>query len=509
MEPLHATLLTPCWSVWGLFLAFAVVGCEQMTDAKAADQRGQRNASVEIFVSDAFDTDESAWQAVRGASASLESGGVHQGALRVNVPQRGAGAERALKVSGSAGVKMAYHMKASRLPSVGINVFDAAASDNTTAYGYRNLRDEEWTPVLYHLDRFHYNSQGSGFVRPNTNYVSVRFFVLQPPSGGGAFLLDNFVVYRGDDTQPPQQVEGLTANVSGGGVQLSWKAAQDDVAVLGYVISRASRDADFRKIGESTEATYVDRTAADGEQTYRVCAVDFEENLGPWSTPVAATATSAPGVSSAATDPHQTDRVLYREKVRQVHERGRGRVRKGHVTLYGDSLTGATLYQHAVRSAVLKQTVDAFGFAGRKTAFARERIDEILKDQNPEFMFVLFGTNNVKTGGAIEAAMQDLRAVVAACDANGTVAILGTIPPRGFEDAASAPEAAYNARLIELARELRTPVAYIFESVQSSGARRNFLAADGVHWTAQGMEVAGRAWGRAFQNVRFVLRDQP
>jgi lysophospholipase L1-like esterase len=279
------------------------------------------------------------------------------------------------------------------------------------------------------------------------------------------------------------------------------------VAILGYVISRATGDSGFTKLGESTGPSYRDRNVPAGKQAYRVCAVDFEENLGPWSeTLVAETKGTAFDSTLGAT---ADARKLYREDVRQIHDRGRARVRKGHVTLYGDSLTGATLYQYAVLSALLKQTLDAFGYAGQTTAFAKDRIKATLDEQNPEFIFILFGTNNDKSPAGIEAAMEDLRTVISACHAHGTVAILGTIPPRGFDDPRSLPEAAYNTRLIGLARELSVPVAQIFEAIQSSGPRQTYIAADGVHWTAQGMELAGRAWGKAFDDVRFVLRDQP
>ena len=51
--------------------------------------------------------------------------------------------------------------------------------------------------------------------------------------------------------------------------------------------------------------------------------------------------------------------------------------------------------------------------------------------------------------------------------------------------------------------------APIFEDLQAAGDRRKFMGGDGVHWTGEGMEIAGRAWGQALEQIRFVVRDQP
>ena len=47
----------------------------------------------------------------------------------------------------------------------------------------------------------------------------------------------------------------------------------------------------------------------------------------------------------------------------------------------------------------------------------------------------------------IEKAMEDLKAIVETARAAGTIPILGTIPPRGFMNPKSTPEANYNKAL--------------------------------------------------------------
>ena len=85
--------------------------------------------------------------------------------------------------------------------------------------------------------------------------------------------------------------------------------------------------------------------------------------------------------------------------------------------------------------------------------------------------------------------------------------MLGTIPPSGWTPE-SAPEARFNQQLVALCRKLQIPTSYIFEDFQEAGDRRKFMGSDGVHWRGEGMEIAGRAWGKTLEQVRYALRDR-
>jgi hypothetical protein len=65
--------------------------------------------------------------------------------------------------------------------------------------------------------------------------------------------------------------------------------------------------------------------------------------------------------------------------------------------------------------------------------------------------------------------------------------------------------------VIELCRKLKIPTGHIFEGFQQAGPenRRTYMGGDGVHWTGAGMAIGGRAWGKALDQIRFALRDQP
>ena len=87
------------------------------------------------------------------------------------------------------------------------------------------------------------------------------------------------------------------------------------------------------------------------------------------------------------------------------------------------------------------------------------------------------------------------------------MAMLGTIPPRGWTPE-SEPEARFNTHVVALCRRLAIPTGYIFEDFQAAGDRKTFMGGDGVHWRGAGMAIAAKAWGKALDQIRFVLRDQ-
>ena len=232
-----------------------------------------------------------------------------------------------MAISGSKDLKMALLMKGKNLPSAGVNIHDTVSGDNTTPYGYRFFKDGGWTPILYRLDRCRYNSATEGYVGPATLYDEVRFFGPSEAKPGMWFTIDDFVIYRGSDRQPPEKVNGLNAQATAGGVKFSWLPAVDNVGVQVYVIARADRSGAFRKIAESYATTYLDSMAPKGPCRYRVFAVDFEENFGPWSEPV--TVTSVSDGAERRPSREEEDRLGYAERIAAIHAKGAGKVRKG------------------------------------------------------------------------------------------------------------------------------------------------------------------------------------
>ena len=424
-------------------------------------------------------------------------------------PGPGFGASLSVNIPKSTDLRVAYHARASGMPRACLNVYDKVARDNTTSSAYRVLSDEVWSPVVYFLDGFRYNSQRIGTrVKADTFYQEIRFHGEQAGSKDTWMELDNFVVYRGEDRTPPSRVEGVKAAGKDGTVTLTWEPATDNAAVMLYVVSRSVEGEPFQKVGESYLPSFTDSAAADAEHRYRVLACDFEGNLGEWSAP--ASVAAEVNLDQRLEPPVEVqERNGYRERVLEIAAKGVGKVNRGVVLCYGDSLTGATGYPLEVQSALGTKRVVGYGYPSQKTSFGRANAVSNLGRANPYLALILFGTNNSKSAAAIEKAMQDLEAIVEIAAERGIIPVLGTIPPRGFNDPDSKPEAAYNNALIETCKRLRVPCGHLFEDYQSQRDRRKLIAGDGVHNTREGMVTSARAWRRVVDQVHFVLRDRP
>jgi len=411
------------------------------------------------------------------------------GSAEVRDKGKGIGKTFPLAIRNSPGLKLAFLARGEGgVTRVPLNMFDRRAKDNTTPKDYRTI-GETWRPVVYYCDRFRYNEKVESTVGRITDFSNVRFHG-QSASGSGALHLRGFTIYRGEDTTPPAAPTGLTASSAKGGVFLKWKPAQDNVAAATYVISRAAggKSPKYVKVGQSHLPAYVDKPPA-GTYRYRVLAVDFQDNLGPWCPPV----TVKNPLDHPQPQPSRlaADRLAYAESIRAIHAGGSGKVNKGVVLAFGDSLTYATNYRTSLEAHLGRYRAEAKGYPGQRTSFGKNRIDQDLSAVNPEFCLILLGTNNSKSDKAIESAMADLLAIAASCRKRGTVAVIGTIPPRGFKDPSSKPEARYNAALVKTCRANKIPVCYLFEYFQSLPDRRKLLAGDGVHWQGEGFPGHG------------------
>lgn len=210
-----------------------------------------------------------------------------------------------------------------------------------------------------------------------------------------SIILDNFVVYRGDDHVPPSKVEGLKAYAERDGVKLEWKVAHDNVFPMVYVISRSGKGGKFKKIAENYRPYYIDKTVGRGIYKYRVLACDFQNNIGEWSDVVEVKSIATPIKSDI--DQLIVDRENYIKHVKKIHEMGKGKVEKGLVVMYGDSLTAPTLYPQVTVGALGIYRVKAFGYEGMTTGWGKKNLENrILNRVKPEFMLLMFGTNNVR-----------------------------------------------------------------------------------------------------------------
>ena len=427
--------------------------------------------------------------------------------LAIPVTKDGPSKSLDLHILNAKNLRLAFNVKApAGIKDLPLNLTDKRKNDNTTSKSYRTV-GTEWKPIIYYVDRFRYNGGApDGTIAANCEFTGLRFHGAQFQGDSARIDLQPFVIYRGVDAAAPEAPADLTAQAAADGVKLAWKPAKDNVGVAFYVVSRAGADGKFQKVAESPVPQYVDRPTTAGEYKYCVAAVDFEDNVGAWS--AVASAKTDKTFDARTEKPEEKDRPGYADYVRKIHQAGKGKVNKGVVLCFGDSLTGATMYRVGIEASLGRYRVEAEGRAGWRTDACRKVIDGDLKKYNPAVCLILLGTNNGKGAKELPPAMDDLLFMAKACEANGTIPIIGTVPPRGFGDPESKPEAGYNVELIKMCRENKLPIAYIFEALQAAGDRKKLIAGDGVHFSEGGWDTLSPAWEAAVRQVNFVLLDR-
>ena len=427
----------------------------------------------------------------------------------MTIPDRGKGIARSidLNIRNSDALKVAFLARAtggvSQLP---LNMSDKRSQDNTTSKAYRRI-GEGFRPLVYFCDRFRYNAVVESTVSRNTHYTNIRFHSMAAKDGQGALHLRDFAIYRGEDTDPPAAPTELKAAAGKEGVLLTWKPAADNVGIGLYTISRAGQDGKFVKVGQSHLPEYLDRALPNGTYSYRVLGVDFQDNIGRWSSIASLTYKGGFPVAAREASPLEQDRLAYADHVRKVASAGAGKVNRGVAMCFGDSLTGATNYPLSAEAAMGRYRVVAFGRAGWRTDGGRRVIEGDLEKTNPQFCLILYGTNNSKGDQAITAAMDDMLFIAKACEKRGTIPVIGTIPPRGFNKTSDG-EASYNAALIAMCKENKIPISYQFRKLMKAD-RRQVLAGDGVHFVTGGWDIVGPAWAETVDQINFVLLDKP
>jgi cellulose/xylan binding protein with CBM9 domain/GDSL-like lipase/acylhydrolase family protein len=413
-----------------------------------------------------------------------------------NTPGKGTAKNLPLGLRGSANLKVAFVARGvgKSVTQARFNLYDIVARNNTSSSADRTV-DGKWRTIVYHVKDFLYNGTRNK-VKADTQFRSIFFHGNRSDDANAKLELRNLVVYRGDDRTPPEAPTGLKAK----GSTLTWQPAKDNAGVARYVISREIAGGKFKKEGEATEPLY--KVFVGGR--YRVLAVDFENNVGPWSDVLTVKQTVS---KLLVVTQLERDRIGYAANIRKIHAAGAGKVVRGRVFFFGDSLTHATIYPRAGHAALGQFEMRSTGHSGIRTGAALKKLDGHLAKHNPEFCLILLGTNNGKNARGIAGGMKDLMAMADKCKARGTVAVFMTIPPRGFK-AESPGEKAYNDALIKTCRDNGYPVAYSFEPLMKAD-RKAVLQRDGVHFKGPGVNICAKAWQAVMDQVLFAILDRP
>jgi hypothetical protein len=493
---------------WGLLAATAMAG---EPAARSFDPIACVGG-IEVFVKEDFHAGANLFRPEGAGAASLERGpqaAVSGRGLRVQRSGPGGyfGARTTgIAVRGTPGLKIAFCVRAEGMEHVTVNFFDALRPDNTTPASPARTKGAGWRPVVFAVEDFRCNSDPPHVkVKPRTEFTALMFHGQEGRPGRGAFAVDKLMVYRGTDTQPPEPPVELKATVRGDGkVELSWKEPDDNAFPAVYGVFRKRLGGPWEKIGESVLPDYVDAAPAAGPCVYRVAAADYDNNLSGPSADARVEVRSA--ATAAADSPQARDRRNYAANVRRIHAAGRGKVRHDVFLFAGDSITAADVYTYTLGGWLGRGVTVRRGVGQMRTDFGKAMIGKYLEESRPEFAIVMYGTNDAKDPDHVGRAMANLGAVIDACAAAGTVPVLATIPPRGYDPAKQGDQARFNLALVELCRARKVPVSYCFEEMIGRDLKE--MLSDGVHLTpGPGNDAAGEALGKTMEQVYFALRD--
>ncbi len=410
-----------------------------------------------------------------------------------------------IEVAGTPGLNIAFCVRANEMQNVSLNFYDSLQRDNTTPTSPARVQDDQWRTVVYAVEDFHFNSDPpQKKVKAQTRHTNLFFHGPEQPGATGEYWIDKFIIYRGVDNQPPEPPGGLKAKAGENGqVELSWQEARDNAFAATYSIHRKS-GGDWTKVGESVPTRCVDVVPAAGTYAYCVTAADYDNNVSKPSEQVSVKVNSAgkaPQLSVQA-----ADRQGYAENARKIHAAGAGKVRHDVFLFAGDSITAADAYTHRLGEWLARGITVRQGVGQMRTDYGKAKIQEYLDQAKPEFAIVMYGTNDSKSAEAVKAAMENLAAVIDACEKFGTVPILATIPPRGYDKGKQEDQELFNEALIKLCRGRNVPVSYCYEEMMRHELKQ--MLGDGVHLTpGEGNDAAGAALWKTMQEIYFALRD--
>ncbi len=341
-----------------------------------------------------------------------------------------------------------------------------------------------WAPCLYRMDLFGQDAilwRKVGKPREG-QFTRLDFAKI---SGRETLQVRDIVVYRGDDTTPPEAPAGLKAEAGDTGVRLTWKAAKDNIGVAWYVVSRATGSSAFTKIGQTADLEFADRPPAPGAYRYCVLAADYERNLGPWSSVVAAQ--SDKGFDQAPAGAIAQDARWYAAHICAIHAAGEGKVRRCTILFHGDGLhyldrlrNFAAGLEGLLTHSCFNESSQVIRPGNPSSKLVKELEKEL--ELRPEFCMIGAGLEDVHpkpfpedehtTPEDRKRAVDNVLAMVRMCEAQGTVAIVATLTPFGHTAPKGSPEEKLSDELAAMCEANQIPVVRVFDlfrKVQEAG----------------------------------------
>lgn len=473
-----------------------------------------KGGGIEVYTKVDFDTGANPFAAQGRAAVALETRAeytVSGRSLHVKRAKAGSyfgGGTQNIGIKGSRRLNIAFCVRAKGMETVSVNFFDALKRDNTTPTSPAHVEDDVWRTVVFAVEDFHHNSSPPQRKLPaDTTHTSLLFHGRELTGQTGQFWIDKLIIYRGVDTQPPDPPGDLKAVATAGGkVTLTWTEPKDNAFPAVYTIFARRDGGRWVGIGESVQPRYAHVVRRAGKLTYRVTAADYDNNVSKPSKDAVVSAYTPDKVVRAAVTDQIRDRLAYAANVRKIHARGKGKVRHDVFLFAGDSITAADSYSSTLEQWLARGRQVRRGVGQMRTDYGKNMIARYLSQSKPEFAIVMYGTNDSKQPAGVTQGVANMAALVDACVAFGTVPIIATIPPRGFNKDRQDGQIRFNKALVEMCRQKKVPISYCFEEMMQRDLRK--MLGDGVHLQpTTGNAAAGAALLKTMRQLYSALRD--
>ncbi|MCF7837805.1 MAG: hypothetical protein K9N49_04175 [Candidatus Marinimicrobia bacterium] len=148
------------------------------------------------------------------------------------------------------------------------------------------------------------------------------------------------------------------------------------------------------------------------------------------------------------------------------------------------------------------KTVINKGKAASRVGYGSSKINGWLVQYDPGFLLILYGTNDLGVDYSADYIVGELRKIVRAAKAYGTVPVLGTLPP--FFISGVGGQSTLNSRIRQLASAEGIACADVSAAFNN---RRSLIMDDGLHPTPEGQELIARTFYNAIPPSYYLTLD--
>ena len=165
-------------------------------------------------------------------------------------------------------------------------------------------------------------------------------------------------------------------------------------------------------------------------------------------------------------------------------------------TCKGNGAEGVGGWQPILKGLV-NTPIYNYGNSGEQSGEIAARLSGILNSRSSTHVLVLAGTNDA-IRGSVSAAVANIKSMVTAIQANGRIAVVGTLPPINRGDLPGT-----QAKIDQINQQIRAmPASYsgliiadIYASVAPNWAQNH--SGDAIHFGAAGNQLVATAWAKA------------